>query len=138
LLEGNNTVYPKEKKKKRKINPVDCERDNVFPFFVESINSQRIYIFESDHDNDANVDDDDGDHDGDVDETQCIWPIVKGIYCEESHVTHAVSAFTAVKGCDNEVQGSQRRCVPSNRHFTCYNDFRACMYDCNDRCNFYL
>lgn len=38
-------------RKKREINPVDYERDNyerVFPFFVESLSSQRIYIFEND------------------------------------------------------------------------------------------
>jgi len=90
LLEGNNVVYPK----KKEINPVNCERDNVFPFFVESLSSQRIYIFENDHDDDDNDDDDDdNDNDDDDDETRCVWPIVRGIYCKGSHVTHAVPAF---------------------------------------------
>lgn len=84
MLEGNNAIYPEEKKK-REINPVDCERDNVFPFFVESLSSQRIYIFENDHDDDDNDDDDDdddNDDDDDGDETRCVWPIVREIYCK--------------------------------------------------------
>lgn len=72
-------------RKKKKLIPL-IGRDNVFPFFVESLSSQRIYIFEKKM------------MTRDDDETRCVWPIVRAggkgyILQQGSHVTHDAFAF---------------------------------------------
>lgn len=83
--------------RKKKLIPL-IERDSVFPFFVESLSSQRIYIFEKKSDDD---------------ETRCVWPIVRGggIYIATREPCNARCIYVpAVKGCDNERCKSRRHC----------------------------